>query len=134
MIGIFRQKNPGNTLLLLIYALVLKFPSFLYPSPPLKLSGDHYLYNQLVHFLDALHPPVIVYSLFTFILIFGQALLFNRICNAQKMMAKPSYLPAMAFILVTSLFVEWNQFSAPLLINAFLIWIFYRVMILYNVP
>ena len=49
------------------------------------------------------------------------------------MIAKPSYLPAMAYILITSLFIEWNHFSAPLLINAFLIWIFYRIMILYNV-
>lgn len=133
MIGIFKQKNPGNTLLLLIYALVLKFPSFLYPEGPLQLSGDHYLYTQLVRLLQSLHLPDILYSLITFILIFGQALLLNRICNAQKMIAKPTYLPAMAYILVTSLFVEWNQFSAPLLINIFLIWIFYRIMILYNV-
>jgi hypothetical protein len=134
VIGIFKQKNPGNTLLLLVYALVLKFPSFLYPSGPLKQSGDHYLYTQVVRFLEALHLPPIFYSLIAFILIFGQALLFNRICNAQKMIAKPTYLPAMAFILSTSLFFQWNQFSAPLLINAFLIWIFYRIMILYNVP
>lgn len=134
MIGIFKQKNPGNTLLLLIYALVLKFPSFLYPSQPLKLPGDYYLYVQLLRFLEPIQLPAVVFSLITFILNFGQALLFNRICNAQKMIAKPSYLPAMAFILITSLFVEWNHLSAPLLINAFLIWIFYRIMILYNVP
>ena len=134
MIGIFKQKNPGNTLLLLIYALVLKFPSFLFPAGPLQQSGDHYVYTQLVRFLESLKLPLIVYSLLTFMLIFGQALLFNRICNAQKMIAKPTYLPAMAFILVTSLFVEWSQFSAPLLINTFLIWIFYRIMLLYNLP
>lgn len=134
MVGIFKQKNPGNTLLLLIYALVLKFPGFLHPSKPLQQSGDHYLYTQLVRFLASLHIPPIVYSLFAFLLLLGQALLLNRIFNAQKMIARPTYLPAMAFILVTSLFVEWNQFSAPLIINAFLIWIFYRMMLLYNVP
>jgi hypothetical protein len=48
------------------------------------------------------------------------------------MIAKPNYLPAMAFVLINSLFVEWSQFSAPLLINTFLIWIFYRMMTLYN--
>ena len=133
MVGIFKHKNPGNTLLLLIYALVLKFPSFLYPAAPLQLPGDHYLYEQLVRLLLALNLPPILYSLVVFILIFAQALLINRICNAQKMIAKPTYLPAMAFILITSLFVEWNQFSAPLLINTFLIWIFYQIMILYNV-
>ena len=132
MVGIFKQKNPGNTLLLLLYALVLKFPSFLHPAPPLELAGDHYLYKQLVHFLESVRLPLILYSLLTFALIFGQALLLNRICNAQKMIAKPTYLPAMAFVLINSLFVEWSQFSAPLLINTFLIWIFYRMMTLYN--
>jgi hypothetical protein len=134
VIGIFKQKNPGNTLLLLIYALLLKFPMFLHPSTPLKQPGDHYLYTQLVRFLQSLHLPAIVYSLLSFILLIGQALLLNRIFNAQKMIAKPNYLPAMAFILITSLFTEWNQFSAPFIINFFLIWIFYRMMILYNVP
>ena len=132
MVGIFKQKNPGNTLLLLIYALVLKFPSFLHPVAPLQLSNDHYLYRQLIGFLQSFHLPLLLYSLLTFALIFGQALLFNRICNAQKMIAKPTYLPAMAFVLVNSLFIEWNQFSSPLLINTFLIWIFYRMMTLYN--
>jgi hypothetical protein len=134
VVGIFKQKNPGNTLLLLLYALFLKFGMFLHPTGPLQQPGDHYLYIQLVHFLQAFQLPPLLYSFLSFILIFCQALLFNRICNAQKMIAKPSYLPAMAFILITSLFVEWNQFSAPLIINAFLIWIFYRTMILYNVP
>lgn len=132
MIGIFKQKNPGNTLLLLIYALVLKFPNFLHPSGPLQQEGDHYLYTQIVHFLQYFQLPPVLYSLLAFLLIFGQALLLNRICNAQKMIAKPTYLPGMAFILVTSLFVQWNQFSAPLIINAFMIWIFYRMMMLYN--
>ena len=132
MVGIFKQKNPGNTLLLLIYGLVLKFPSFLHPRAPLASPGDHYLYTQVLNFLQALHLPLISYSLLTFALVFGQALLLNRICNAQKMIAKPTYLPAMAFLLINSLFIEWNQFSAPLLINTFLIWIFYRIMTLYN--
>lgn len=133
MIGIFKQKNPGNTLLLLIYAMILKFPVILYPVGPLQQSGDHFLYTKFVVFLQSLNLPPVFYSLITVLILFGQALLFNRICNAQKMIAKPSYLPAMAFILITSLFVEWNQFSAPLIVNAFLIWIFYRMMILYNV-
>lgn len=134
MIGVFKQKSPGNALLLLIYALMLKFPMFLHPALPLKQSGDHYLYSIFVRALESIHLPAIVYSLFAFVLLLGEALLFNRICNAQKMIAKPTYLPAMAFILVTSLFTEWNQFSAPLIVNFFLILIFYRMMVLYNVP
>ena len=61
------------------------------------------------------------------LLLYGQALLFNRICNDQKLLPRPNYLPAMAHMLTTSLFVEWNYFSAPLIANTLLIWIFYRM-------
>ena len=74
-----------------------------------------------------MHIPDVIYILITFLLLYGQALLFNRICNDQKLLPRPNYLPAMAHMLTTSLFVEWNHFSAPLLANTFLIWIFYRM-------
>jgi hypothetical protein len=48
------------------------------------------------------------------------------------MLPKPNFLPAMAYLLLTSLFPEWNYFSAPLLINLLLIWVFYRMTDLYG--
>ena len=132
MIGVFKQKNPGNNLLLLVYALILKFHLFLNPLGPLQLRGDHFFYTWLLEFFETLSFPPFLFSLLTFLLLYLQASLFNRICNAQKMLEKSTYLPAMAYILLTSLFVEWNQFSAPLLINSFLIWVFYKMVNLYN--
>ena len=134
MVGIFKQKSAGNALLLLIYGLILKFNMFLHPAGPLQQTSDHYLYVKLLQFLQYLHLPPTVFSIITFALLYLQATLFNRICNAQKMLAKPSYLPAMAFLLVTSLFSEWNQFSAQLIINSILIWVFYRMASLYSMP
>jgi hypothetical protein len=132
VVGIFRQKNPGNSLLLLVYALILKFGILLKPVPPLTQEEDHYLYKLLVHLLTPLHLPAIVYGLTAFFLIFIQATLLNRICTDQKMLPKPNYLPGMAYILLSSLFIEWNHFSAPLLVNTLLILIFYRMINLYN--
>lgn len=132
MTGIFRQKNSSNVLILVVYALVLKFNLFLKPTAPIRQPEDNYLYNGLLDFLAPLNLPLVVYSLLSFVLLFTQATLFNRICNTQKMLAKPTYLPAMSYILITSLMPEWNRFSAPLLINSLLIWIFYRMMMLYN--
>ena len=132
MVGIFRQKNSSNVLFLLVYALVLKFNLFLNPVGPLKQEEDNYLYNGLLNFLEPLHFPPIVYSLLSFALLFSQASLFNRICNTQKMLPKSNYLPAMSYLLITSLMPGWNQFSAPLIINSLLIWIFYRMVLLYN--
>lgn len=132
MVGIFRQKNPGNNLLLLVYGLVLKFGILLRPSAPLRQNEDHYLYNLLLRLLDPLHLPNFFYGITAFLLIFVQTMLINRICTDQKMLPKPNYLPGMAYMLLSSLFVEWNHFSAPLLINTFLILMFYRMINLYN--
>lgn len=132
MIGIFKQKNPGNTLILFIYALLLKFPALLHPSLPSRQEEDRYLYNWLVNFLHPLNMPAAVYAFLAFVLLFIQALLFNRIFSEQKMLAKPNYLAGMSYILITSLLPEWSQFSSPLIINTFLIWIFYRMIMLHN--
>lgn len=132
MTGIFRQKNSSNVLILVVYALVLKFNLFLHPTAPLRQPEDNYLYKGLLDFLEPLNLPLIFYSIFSFALLFTQATLLNRICNTQKMLAKSTYLPAMSYILITSLMPDWNRFSAPLLINSLLIWIFYRMMLLYN--
>jgi hypothetical protein len=131
--GIFKQKTSSNILLLLVYGLILKFNRFLHPAGPLQQPEDHFLYNWLIGFLKPLHMAPVLYVLLTFLLLFSQALLFNRICNDQKLLPRPNYLPAMAHLLTTSLFEEWNYFSAPLLANSFLIWIYYRMTTLPNI-
>jgi hypothetical protein len=132
LIGILKQKNPGNTFILFFYAAALKFASFLNPLPPLRQREDNILYNALLDFLNPLNIHPVIYNLISFILVLIQAFLLNRICNNKKMFIKPNYLTAMSYILLSSLFPEWTQFSAPLIINTFLIWMFYRVVNLYN--
>jgi hypothetical protein len=132
--GIFKQKTSSNIIILLVYGLILKFNRFLHPAGvPLQQPEDHFLYNWLIGFLKPLNIHPVLYVLFAFLLLFSQALLFNRICNDQKLLPRPNYLPAMAHMLTTSLFAEWNYFSAPLLANTFLIWIFYRMTTLPNI-
>jgi hypothetical protein len=132
VVGIFRQKNPGNNLLLLVYGLILKFGILITPSPPLRQEEDHHLYNLLLRLLGILDLPAFVYGIIAFLLIFIQTSLINKICIDQKVLPKPNYLPGMAYMLLSSLFVEWNHFSAPLIINTFLILMFYRMVSLYN--
>jgi hypothetical protein len=112
---------------LAIYALVLKFRLFLSPLPPVLSDSDSLIYRSLIRFLDLLHFPNWMYSIIVFLIVFIQALLFNRVFNLQKMFPRLTDLPAMAYLLVTSLLPQWDQFSAPLLINSILIAFFYRV-------
>jgi Family of unknown function (DUF6427) len=133
VIGFFRQKNPGNVFLLLIYALVLKFSIFLHPVLPVLYKEDNYLYRFILLTLNSLfNNTAILYSILTFLLLFAQATLFNRICNYHKLFPKSNYLPGMSYLLVTSLLQDWNHFSAPLLINFIMIWSWYRMIELYN--
>lgn len=133
MIGIFKQKNPGNALLLVVYALVLKFSMFLHPAAPILYPEDNYLYRLILRALDAVfHQAALPYAILSFLIIFAQATLFNRICNHNKLLPKPNFLPGMSYILITSLLPEWNHFSAPLLVNSVMIWVWYSMTELYN--
>jgi hypothetical protein len=133
VIGIFKQKNPGNAFVLLLYGLVIKFPYFLHPEKYTVNEGDNYIYHVLVRFLDpAVASAPILFPLLAFLLLFTQSTLLNRIANNLKLLPKPNFLPGMSYLLVTSLVHEWNLFSAPLLVNSLLIWIWYRMTELYN--
>ncbi len=133
MIGIFKQKATTNALLLFIYALVLKFPLFLHPFPPVLHTEDNYLYRFVLTALHSLFgEAALPYALLSFTILFSQATLLNSICNYHKMLPRSNYLPGMCYILVTSLLPDWGHFSAPLLINSLLIWCWYRMVALYN--
>lgn len=133
MIGIFKQKNPGNALILVVYALVLKFSMFLHPVVPVLHPEDNYLYRLILRALDSVfHQAALLYAILSFLIIFMQATLFNRICNHNKLLPKPNFLPGMSYILITSLLPDWNHFSAPLLVNSVMIWVWYRMIDLYN--
>ncbi len=135
MVGLFRRKNPGNAFLLLFYGLILKFPIFLHPRLPETSPDDSYLYGQVLKFLFSFTgKTAIVYSVISFLLLFLQASLFNRICNHHKLLGKSTFLPGMSYILITSLFPAWNFFSAALLINSLMMWVWYRMLNLYNSP
>lgn len=135
MITIFKQKNPGNAFILLLYGLIIKFPMFLHPVSPEYNQGDNYLYKLVLEFLDPVtrHVPI-VFSILAFLLIFVQATLLNRIVNSLKLFPRPHYLTGMAYMLTTSIMAEWSSFSAPLVINLMLIWVWYRLLRLYNHP
>jgi len=133
VIGIFKQKASANAFLLFVYALVLKFPLFLHPFPPVLHAEDNYLYRFILTLLNSLFGhSALPYAILSFIILYSQATLLNSICNYHKMLPRSSDLPAMCYILVTSLLPDWGHFSAPLLINSIMIWCWYRMVSLYN--
>lgn len=122
MTGSFKTSSPINIIYLLLYAILLKLYSFLNPHIPVPQATDGFLYHK---FLAVISPAgtaaPIIYPLIVLVLTLSQAFSFNRIFNNEKLLSRPSYLPAMAYILATALFPEWWQLSSTLIINTLLI-------------
>ncbi|MDQ7947918.1 MAG: DUF6427 family protein [Pedobacter sp.] len=59
---------------------------------------------------------------FAAVIVFVQAILFNRIINNHNLLARPSYLPALLYVTGSSLFLQFMVLSPPLICNFLLIW------------
>ena len=133
MTGTFKANNPYNTFLLLVYGLLLKLPMFLHPAIPMPLQTDGFLFRSMLEKISGIGNSFnALYPIITFILLYSQAISFNKLANDQRLMQKQNYLTAMAYLLITSLFKEWNVLSAPLIVNSLLIWVWANMSGLYN--
>lgn len=131
MIGIFKQKAPGNIALLFIFGLLIKLPLFLVPKTAVSTPLDGKFYQWIATALQGQVP--VVSSMVAFLLLYIQALQVTHMVNEYRMIAKPTFLPGMAYLLITSLLPEWSYLSAALVANTFIIWAFIKLFELYNV-
>jgi hypothetical protein len=135
VIGLFKQKSPGNVAILLLFGLLLKLPLFLYPKPIVATVNDGRLYQLLISYLPVNGTGnAILCSLISFLLLYIQGLMINYLVNEYRLITKPNYLPGMTYLLITSLLPDWNYLSAPLVANTFIIWMFIKLFRLYNSP
>ncbi len=135
MIGIFKQKNPANIFLLLVFGVLIKLPMFLYPHTPTVRNNDGIFFQWILELTGptGLTYPQL-YPFLAFTLLFLQALMLTRFINSQRMMNKSTYFPGLAYLLITSLLPEWNHFSAPLIVNTILLFVLSRLFNIYNQP
>lgn len=133
MTGTFKANNSYNSFLLLLYAVLLKLPMFLHPKVPQPQQIDGVLYRTIISGLQPVLAGIpFIYSVIAFLLLYTQAVAFNKLVNDQRIMQRPHYLTGMSYLLITSLFVEWNVFSSPLIINSLLIWVWSKMSGLYS--
>lgn len=133
MTGVFRSNNSYNNFLLLLYGIFLKLPIFLHPKVPQPQQTDGFLYKVLLNWLAPIGKGLpVIYPLIAFFLLYTQAVYFNKVVNDQRIMQRPHYLTGMSYLLISSLFMEWNVLSSPLIINSLLIWVWAKMSGLYN--
>ncbi len=124
MINSFSKKSPTNIALLIIYALTLKSYFFLHISTPLQNNNDGFLYKYLWSKITLYgHSGNILSAIICFVLILIQAFKLSQIINQDKLMHKHNQLAAMAYLLITSLFIDWNILSSALIANTIILFV-----------
>jgi len=123
MINQFRKLNPINLVFLLAYTFFLRMAIFY--EIPAHLNFDFLeSFARLLINVDlenAFTPSTNIFI--AGILVYIQALIFNRIVNNHNLLGKPSFLPGLMFITGTSLFMPFMILSPALICNFLLIWI-----------
>jgi hypothetical protein len=133
VIGLFKQKTPANILFLFVLGILIKLPVFTKTSSPTLSGTEAFLYREIVMLLESFTVnKALLFGSITYLLLFTQALQLSRLINSNRMMQRINFLPALSYLLITSLMPEWNYFSAPLLVNSLLLPVFAGLFRLYN--
>ena len=128
MINQFKTLNPLNLLLLFAYTFFMRIVIFVRPP-------EHLNFEFLESYTKFLIPiPIgdnfsITLNIFiAAILIYIQAIIFNRVVNNHGLLAKPGYLPALLYITGASLFEPFLVLSPTLICNFLLILIMDKLL------
>ncbi|WP_443936911.1 DUF6427 family protein [Pedobacter sp. MW01-1-1] len=128
MINQFRKLTPVNLLFLFVYALLMRIALFKNMPDSLNFEFVETLTRLLIkgNYTNLITPlsNVVLATL----LIYLQAIIFNKIINNHNLLGKPSYLTAFMYVTGTSLFSSFMVLSPALLCNFLLIWMIDRFL------
>lgn len=132
MINVFRTYNPLNILWLAILLFLLRM-GYAYHAPA-KIE-----FTYLEPFARLLVPgayqyafPPLVDIFLAGVLVFAQALMLNRLVNQYSLLSRPSFLPALMYVVLSGLFAPFLILSPQLICNFLLIWMLYKLLGLYK--
>jgi hypothetical protein len=97
LIGFFKNNSPASYILLPLFALLLWVGSFFIPHD-LGYYGMP-LYNSVVRWFNGVNAIATVVA---FLLMLIEAFLLNYIVNENEVLTKPSFLPALLYIVFIS--------------------------------
>ena len=128
----FRNLNQTNLIPLIAIAILLRLNPFI--QRPDELSFDFVepfaklLIPTPLENIFSSGANIFVALLFTII----QGLILNKIVNTHNIIGKPTSLPAILFVTLSSLFPQFVILSPTLLCNFLLIWIISKILSIYQ--
>ncbi len=110
-------------------SIALHVHFFLVPPRVIVHVKDGIISDLLVY-LEAL-PDIGLMVLYHALLLI-QALRLNYMLNELRMFQKQAFTTAMAYIMLATLFPDWNHITPALVCNTFIIWLFHQMAKLYG--
>ncbi len=129
MVSIFREKSAVSVFWLIALSVVIH-SHFIIAPPQVVVNDNDVWMKALLSPLSAL-PSVALLLLYHAIVIV-QALRIGAVLNNLRMFPKLYFIPALCYLLLTSLYPVWNNITPALLINFIIIWLFFLLAKLYN--
>lgn len=117
MLRYFRHIGPSAVFAVFIGALILRLPALLTETPNPEIM------NGVVFepFFNAVRQWTWLSLLLGFLVVFSQAILFNRLCNLHDVLYTPTFMPAWLYMLANSIFPENLHFNPLMVSNYFVI-------------
>ncbi len=132
MLQVFRNFSPYAVIILFLYAIGFKLGALLHPVVP-QASEAQVIWKGILDFLHIfLGKSAFAFTFFALINSFGQALYLNKIAATHHLFSKATYLPAVTYLLVSSLVPHWNYLSAPMVANWLALMILSNILQLYS--
>jgi hypothetical protein len=132
LVSFFKDRSAAAAIWVLLLSLAVHFHFFINPPQVLAGEADGLISLVLAKYLVGEHEVVII--LLYHFLVVTQALRLNYLFNDHRMFAKPSFLTAMAYVLLTAVLKEWNHLTPALVANSLVIWLYAKTVRLYNNP
>lgn len=132
MLRLFYSFNPLTFLLLAVYTVLINLHTLLHPFPA---TGDYQFYLSHLIFDQWLHIralPLQALNIILLLIIFGQGILLSVLMQSFKLIAKPSLLPAMTYVLLCSLFPQLLESPAEIICVLLLLWLLNKLFNVYN--
>ncbi len=128
----FKSKSPFNVLLLFAIIIVLRIPYLL-----LDIPIPVYTYNEpfsvfLFHNFQFIWTDKLWNVIITSVVIFAQALWLNKIVMDFSLLFRGSYLPALFYVIMASMFPTFLTLDAAILITFSLLWLLTKLFGLYK--
>ncbi|MBX2931885.1 MAG: hypothetical protein KF781_08070 [Chitinophagaceae bacterium] len=132
MVFLFRDKSISGLIFLLLLLVAVHVHFFITPPAVIANVQEGFISIFVHKYISTLN------SSFIFILyiltVYVQAIRLNFALNNVRMFQQQHQTVAMSYILLTGFFTQWSQFSAALVANFFIIWIFIKLAQLHNNP